>query len=176
MLAGMISGCVLYYKKRRLREPIPQEENESVTLEKFDGSPKKRSSFSSPEKCSLPNMTCGVVNPNLIPSIDSPSGKCNGFLDYSNSSAPSSRGNSLDSPYSQESTVSISLRAQSPPPPMYQSHNSLIRSHDASVTYERNGISPATIRKSPASMLKMVGRVPANHLNHVFTQANQATV
>ena len=159
MIVGIIIGVVMYYRKKR-REEIPQVENESVSLDKLDNSPqsKRKSPFSSPYKCSMPNMTCGVVNPNLTSSIDSPSPKCNGFLEF-NSSFQNNSGDSYESPYSQISSVG-SVCAQSPPPPVYQSTNSLMRGSSAGPDLKT---SPATIRRSPACMLRMAGRTIVNH-------------
>ena len=152
----------MYYKKNRQRDPIPQVENETVSLDKFDDSPlsKRKSSLASPFKCSMPNMTCGVVNPNLTSSIDShsPSSKCNGFLDY-NSSFQNNSGDSYESPYSQISSVG-SVCTQSPPPPVYQSAHSVMR---VSYAAPEMRTSPATVRGSPACMLRMAGRSVVNH-------------
>ena len=160
MIVGIIIGVVMYYRKNRKREEIPQDENESVSLDKLDDSPqsKRKSPFSSPYKCSMPNMTCGVVNPNLTSSFDSPSPKCNGFLDY-NSSFQNNSGDSYESPYSQISSVG-SVCAQSPPPPVYQSTNSLMRGSSGGSDLRT---SPTTIRRSPAFMLRMAGRSIVTH-------------
>ena len=160
MIVGIIIGVVMYYRKNRKREEIPQAENENVSLDKLNDSPqsKRKSPFSSPYKCSLPNMTCGVVNPNLTSSFDSPSPKCTGFLDY-NSSFQNNSGDSYESPYSQISSVG-SVCAQSPPLPVYQSTNSLMRGSSGGSDLR---LSPATIRRSPACMLRMAGRSIVTH-------------
>ncbi len=160
LIVGIVVGVVLHYRKKRRGEEVPQEESENVSMDKMDESPesKRKPSLASPYKCALPNMTCGVVNPNLTSSMDSPSSKCNGYADF-NSSFANNSGDSFESPYSQISSVG-SGSAQSPPPPVYQSNTSLIAVPSAGTDLR---VSPATIRRSPACMLRMAGRTIVNH-------------
>ncbi len=164
MIIGVVVGIIVHYRRKRQREEAEEGENENVSLDHIDDSPqlKRKTSYSSsPYKCALPNMTCGVVNPNLTSSMDSPSPRCNGFLDYNSSFNRS--GDSYESPYSQVSSVG-SLNTQPPALPPCPPHGALgsVEPPGAAVPTDHR-VSPATIRRSPASALQMAGRNIPNH-------------